>query len=188
MAKVRCNCCSPPYNTPNPYPCLEALSSPKQNPQPRPPCSKLCPQPDPHLFGPPPSSVLILICSLPQIAGKRAGTQCTNCQTTTTALWQKKRQWGPLCAMPAASATSYTRYPGPLELLPILPPTSSLPSSLLHSYLLPSSSTHPPIPHYPPPLPPSSSPPLYCLPPALLLWPSANLHSSALDQRSHPST
>ncbi|KAI4554778.1 hypothetical protein MJG53_020077 [Ovis ammon polii x Ovis aries] len=32
-----------------------------------------------------------------QIAGKRAGTQCTNCQTTTTALWQKTASGDPVC-------------------------------------------------------------------------------------------
>ncbi|KAF0885234.1 GATA1 factor, partial [Crocuta crocuta] len=54
-------------------------------------------QPDPYLLDPPPRSGLILIFSLPQIVSKRAGTQCTNCQTTTTTLWRRNASGDPVC-------------------------------------------------------------------------------------------
>lgn len=149
-----------------PIPAWRPCPHPNRIPSPR-PCSKLCPQPDPHLFGPPPSSVLILICSLPQIAGKRAGTQCTNCQTTTTALWQKNASGDPVCnacglcyklhQVPRALGASF------LSFLP-LPFLTLLPSPLVIFFLLPPPTLlYPPLPPTPPSLQLSS---LYCLPPA----------------------
>lgn len=34
---------------------------------------------------------------VPQIVSKRAGTQCTNCQTTTTTLWRRNASGDPVC-------------------------------------------------------------------------------------------
>lgn len=151
-------------------------------------------QPDPYLLDPPPRSGLILIFSLPQIVSKRAGTQCTNCQTTTTTLWRRNASGDPVCnacglyyklhqvrpaltvrASPLPCPCSTTTYASPHNplfsfsprffLLYSPPPWSSF--SLLHSFISSLLST----PSFPSSL-------LYLpLPP---LQPSANCHSSAL--------
>lgn len=81
-------------------------------------------QPDPYLLGPPLRSGLILIFSLPQIVSKRAGTQCTNCQTTTTTLWRRNASGDPVCN---ACGLYYKLH----QVRPALPCPSEPPSSLL---------------------------------------------------------
>lgn len=145
------------------------LSSPTQNLQPL-PCRKLCLQPDLHLLGPPPLSALILTFSLPQIVSKRAGTQCTNCQTTTTTLWRRNASGDPVCN---ACGLYY-------KLHQVRPLQASLLSSHFPSYsfllFLPSSSIPPPTS---PPLPP---PLLHLLCPFYSLLPSGH-HQLPLSPR-----
>lgn len=52
------------------------------------------PPPTPDFYFP---RALISCPSVPQIVSKRAGTQCTNCQTTTTTLWRRNASGDPVC-------------------------------------------------------------------------------------------
>ena len=176
MAKVGYYWCIPPYSTQNPYPGQEVLSSPTQNPQPS-PCRKPCLNLTLTSFSPPPTSVLILTFSLPQIVSKRAGTQCTNCQTTTTTLWRRNASGDPVCNACGLYYKLHQVPRGPLE--PPSSPPASLPSPFVILLSLPPSPLH--LPH--PSLLHSF---IAFLPPApssfLLPWPSANFHSPVLDQ------
>lgn len=156
MAKVGYYWCIPPYNIQNPYPGQEVLSSPTQNPQPS-PCQKPCLNLTLTSFSPPPTNVLILTFSLPQIVSKRAGTQCTNCQTTTTTLWRRNASGDPVCNACGLYYKLHQVPRGPSE--PPSSPPASLPSAPPFSvcYSPPSSS----IP--PPPSPPLSPPLLHLL-------------------------
>lgn len=152
------------------------------------PVANSAPQPDPHLFW---SSTQQCVdpsfAFSPRLLAKGQGPKCTNCQTTTTALWQKPPVGTLAVAMPAASCYKLHQVPRALgasflSFLP-LPFLTLLPSPLV--IFFPSSSTHPPLspitPHPSPSLQLSS---LYCLPPLppSSLWPSA-ISTSALDQR-----
>lgn len=169
MAKVRCNCCSPPYNTPTPRSLPEALSSPKQNPHPAPVANSAlnltltlwsstqqCV--DPHLLSPPDCWQ----------KGRDPMYQLPDNHHCTVA---EKRQWGPSCVQCLRSCYKLHQVPRALGAFPILPPTSFLtllPSPLVIFFLLPPPTLlYPPItPH--PSLPPALLPLLP--PPALLLW------------------